>query len=112
MDALILLVPLALFMGLLGLLFFLWTLLFVLLLARRLYRLLPGRASPGFWLNCLATLLLLLGQSVEDSAAGKDVYTAFAIRLALFVGVALYAWLAVYLFDRWRGRRRARAIPA
>ncbi|WP_332673619.1 DUF2955 domain-containing protein [Aromatoleum sp.] len=102
-----------LFWSLLGIqpklwMFFLWTLLFVLLLARRLYRLLPGRASPGFWLNCMATLVLLLGQSVEDSAAGKDVYRAFAIRLALFIGVALYAWLAVSLIDRWRAHSIAR----
>jgi hypothetical protein len=73
---------------------------------------LPGGFSPGFWVNCLATMLLLLGQSVQDSAAGEDVHRAFAIRLALFIGVALYAWLAVYLIDRWRGRRRARPIPA
>ncbi|MCY1441410.1 hypothetical protein D9M71_577250 [compost metagenome] len=86
----------------------LWLLLFSLLIARRLFRLLPSRASPGFWLNTLGTLILLLGQSVEDSQTGKDVYTAFAVRLALFIGVALYAWLAVHLIDRWRARRRGR----
>lgn len=98
-----------LFWSLLGILpvlwmFFLWTLLFSLLLARSLYRLRPARYSPGFYLNSLATLLLLLGQSVQDSASGKDVYTAFAVRLTLFIGVALYAWLAVVVIDYWHTR--------
>lgn len=84
--------------------FFLWTLLFVLLLARRLYRLTGTRQSPGFWLNSAATLLILLGQSVQDSAAGKDVYTAFAVRMGLFVAVTLYACAAVHLIDRRRSR--------
>ncbi|MCY1454190.1 hypothetical protein D9M71_712380 [compost metagenome] len=91
------------------LMYCLWLLLFSLLIARRLYRLVASRASPGFWVNSLATMILLLGQSVEDSQTGKDVYTAFAVRLALFIGVALYAWLAVHLIDRWRARRQARA---
>ncbi|MNZ38333.1 hypothetical protein D3C78_558080 [compost metagenome] len=90
------------------LMYCLWLLLFSLLIARRLFRLVPSRASPGFWVNSLATMILLLGQSVEDSQTGKDVYTAFAVRLALFIGVALYAWLAVHLIDRWRARRRGR----
>lgn len=80
--------------------FFLWTLLFVLLAGRRLYRLRPTRWKPGFWLNSLVTMVILLGQSVEDSAAGKDVYTAFAIRMGLFIGVTLYACLMLALLDR------------
>ncbi|MDV7211038.1 DUF2955 domain-containing protein [Azotobacter beijerinckii] len=79
--------------------FFLWTLLFVLLLARRFHRLNDTRQTPGFWLNSAVTLIILLGQSVQDSAAGKDVYTAFAVRMGLFVAVTLYACAAVYLID-------------
>ena len=48
------------------------------------------------------TLLILLGPAVEDSASGKDVYTAFFVRMGLFVAVTLYAWLAVYLLETLR----------
>ncbi|MOA19994.1 hypothetical protein D3C78_1404100 [compost metagenome] len=88
--------------------FFLWMLLFGLLLARRLQRLVATRQTPGFWLNTLVTLIILLGQSVQDSEAGKDVYTAFAVRMGLFILVTLYACGAVYLIDRRRFLRRRR----
>jgi hypothetical protein len=85
--------------------FFLWILLFGLLVARKLYGLTMTRQPPSFWLNSLATLIILLGQSVQDSAAGKDVYTAFAIRMGLFILVTLYACAMVYLLDtRWQRR--------
>jgi hypothetical protein len=93
--------------------FFLWMMLFGLLAARKLYALSATRLSSGFWLNTLSTLILLLGQSVQDSAAGKDVYSAFAIRMALFVAVTLYACAMIYLIDNRRDRRKAiRAEPA
>ncbi|MGF6207945.1 DUF2955 domain-containing protein [Pseudomonas frederiksbergensis] len=82
--------------------FFLWMLLFGLVLARKLYALSPTRFSPGFWLNTTITLIILLGQSVQDSAAGKDVYTAFAVRMGLFIGVTVYAGLMVHLLDQRR----------
>lgn len=85
--------------------FFLWMLLFGLLLARKLYALSPTRLSPGFWLNTLITLIILLGQSVQDSVAGKDVYTAFAVRMGLFIVVTLYACLMVHLLDQQRQNR-------
>ncbi len=80
--------------------FFLWMLLFGLLLARKLYALSPTRQTPGFWLNSLVTLIILLGQSVQDSLAGKDVYTAFVVRMGLFIALTLYALLMVHLLDR------------
>jgi len=80
--------------------FFLWMLLFGLILARKLYALSATRLSPGFWLNTLITMIILLGQSVQDSAAGKDVYTAFAVRMGLFIFVTLYAVLMVHLLDQ------------
>ncbi|SCU92642.1 conserved membrane hypothetical protein [Cupriavidus necator] len=86
--------------------YFLWMLLFGLLAARKLYGLSPSRYPPGFWVNTLVTLIILLGQSVQDSVAGKDVYTAFAVRMGLFVGVTLYAWLMIELLDQPRGARR------
>ncbi len=88
--------------------FFLWMLLFGLWVARKLYRLTPTRLSPGFWLNTLVTMIILLGQSVQDSAAGKDVQTAFAVRMGLFILVTLYACLMVQVLDQ-RSSRRAMA---
>jgi hypothetical protein len=85
--------------------FFLWMLLFGLLVGRKLYGIGPTRYSPGFWLNSLVTMIILLGQSVQDSAAGKDVYTAFAVRMGLFVAVTVYACLMLLIFEQ---RSRAR----
>ena len=85
--------------------FFLWMLLFGLILARKLYGLSPTRLSPGFWLNSLITMIILLGQSVQDSAAGKDVYTAFAVRMGLFIVVTLYACLMVHLLDQPQAKK-------
>jgi hypothetical protein len=79
--------------------FFLWMLLFGLVVARKLYALSPTRYAPSFWLNTLVTLIILLGQSVQDSIAGKDVYTAFAVRMGLFIAVTLYACLMLQLMD-------------
>jgi hypothetical protein len=88
--------------------YFLWMLLFGLLVARKYCRLSPTRHPPSFWLNTLVTLIILLGQSVQDSAAGEDVYTAFAIRMGLFIAVTLYACLMLQLLDP---RRRAPTPP-
>lgn len=85
--------------------FFLWMLLFALMIARKLYALSATRQSPGFWLNTLITLIILLGQSVQDSLAGKDVYTAFAVRMGLFIVVTLYACLMVHLLDQRQQKR-------
>jgi len=80
--------------------FFLWMLLFVLVAGGKLYAISPTRYPPGFWLNSLVTMIILLGQSVQDSAAGKDVLTAFAVRMGLFVGVTLYACLMLWILDK------------
>jgi Protein of unknown function (DUF2955) len=106
-----------LFWGGLGLfphlwMFFLWMLLFCLWLARKLYGLDPSRRSTGFWLSTLSTLIILLGQSVQDSIAGKDVYSAFAVRMGLFIAVTLYACGVVYVIDNQRVRRQRRTIRA
>lgn len=85
--------------------FFLWVLLFVLWQARRLYQAVPNRHSPAYWVSCLTTLLILLGQSVQDSAGGQDVYKAFAVRMALFLAVSVYASAMLIWIDRLRVRR-------
>lgn len=88
--------------------YFLWMLLFGLVVARKLYRLSPTPHPPSFWLNTLVTLIILLGQSVQDSVAGKDVYTAFAVRMGLFIAVTLYACLMLQLLEpRPRAPRKA-----
>jgi len=53
-------------------------------------------------------MLILLGSAVQDSANGHDVYSAFAIRMAMFIGVTLYAWGAVFVLENWREARLAR----
>ncbi|BCQ28587.1 DUF2955 domain-containing protein (plasmid) [Caballeronia sp. NK8] len=82
--------------------FFLWMLLFGLLVGRRLHGIRMTRYPPGVWLNGFITMIILLGQSVQDSIAGKDVYTAFAVRMGLFLAVTLYACLMLLVFDRVR----------
>jgi hypothetical protein len=57
---------------------------------------------PSFWSNALITALILLGPAIEDSASGKSVLEGAVVRTSLFVGVALYAWAMVWMFERWR----------
>jgi hypothetical protein len=76
-------------------------------------RLFGAKASalpPSFWSNALVTMLILLGAAIEDSANGKDVVHASAVRVSLFVVVALYAWATVWALERWRASRSA-ALP-
>ena len=61
--------------------------------------------TPSFWSNALITMLILLGPAIEDANVGKDVYRASAIRVALFVAVAIYAWVTVWVLERWRASR-------
>jgi hypothetical protein len=91
--------------------FYLWMLLFSLLVARKLFAVSPSQYGPPFWLNSLTTMIILLGQSVQDSNNGKDVYTAFAVRMGLFIGVTLYACLMVHVLDQQRQRRGQRPLP-
>jgi hypothetical protein len=72
----------------------------------RLYRVVPTAFPPAFWNNALVTTLILIGPAIEDSANGSAVLQASAVRVALFVGVSLYAWAMVWLLERWRAARR------
>jgi hypothetical protein len=70
----------------------------------------PSAYRPSFWSNALLTALILLGPAIEDSASGKSVLEASAVRTCLFVGVAFYAWATVWALERWRkGRSPASA---
>lgn len=88
--------------------FFLWMLLFGMYYSSKLYRLIATRFPASFWINVVITMLILLGPAVQDSASGKDVYKAFAMRMALFSAVTLYAWAAVRVLEYLRNRRLAR----
>lgn len=74
----------------------------------RLFRVRPGALPPSFWVQSLVTMLLLLGPAIEDSAGGKDVLKASAVRVSLFVAVALYAWATMWTLERWRRTRPTR----
>jgi hypothetical protein len=67
----------------------------------KMFRARATSLPPSFWRNALVTMLILLGPAIEDSAAGKDVLTASAMRVGLFIGVALYAWATVWALERW-----------
>ena len=73
----------------------------------RLFRVRPNALPPSFWVQSLVTMLLLLGPAFEDSggSGGKDVLKASAMRVALFVAVALYAWATVWVLEHWRATR-------
>lgn len=83
----------------------LWMVAAALWAGARLFGVKATSLAPSFWSNALVTMLILLGPAIEDSANGKDVYTASAIRVVLFVGVALYAWVTVWVLERWRALR-------
>ena len=83
----------------------LWMVAAALWAGARLFRVKATSAPPSFWVNALVTMLILLGPAIEDSADGKDVLSASAVRVALFVAVALYAWATVWVLEHWRASR-------
>ena len=72
----------------------------------------PTRYRPSFWSTALITSLILLGPAIEDSASGKSVLEGAAMRVTLFVGVALYAWATVWGLERWRAAQKPRSAAA
>ena len=85
--------------------FGLWTLLFSLYVTAKFYGVLQSKFTPSFWQNTLVTLFIFIGPAVGDTESGKDPYKASAIRLALFVGVTIYAWLMLVFLEWWRTHR-------
>ncbi|MDM0118039.1 DUF2955 domain-containing protein [Variovorax sp. J22R133] len=71
----------------------------------RLFRVRRTSFAPSYWINALITMFILLGPAIEDSASGKDVFTASLTRVALFVLVALYAWATVWVLETLRAWR-------
>lgn len=74
----------------------------------KIYGVISSKWPPSFWQNTAVTMIILLGPAVEDSANGKDVYKAFAIRLGLFIVVTLYAVLAVYVLEYLKDRKETK----
>jgi hypothetical protein len=89
--------------------FFLWVLLASIYIAGKFYAVLPTRHAPSFWQNVFVTMLLLLGPAVQDSANGKDVYQAFAVRMGLFLLLTVYTWMAMIGLEWLRTRKLNRA---
>jgi hypothetical protein len=77
----------------------------------RLFRIKPTPYPPSYWVNALMTMIIVLGPAIEDSQNGKDVYTAGATRVALYVVVALYGWVTVWVLERWRASRSRALFP-
>jgi hypothetical protein len=90
----------------------LWLMAAALWTGSAMYRVRPSRFRPTFWSNALITALILLGPSIEDSASGKNVLEAAAVRTALFISVAFYAWATVWVLERWRQSRAVPIAPA
>ena len=88
--------------------FFLWTLAFSMFVIAKFYGVLPSRYTPSFWQNVLVTLFIFIGPAVGDTESGKDPYKASAIRLGLFVGVTLYAWLMLVFLEWFRERQSSK----
>ena len=89
----------------------LWLMAAALWAGARLFGVRPTPWPPSFWSNALMTMLILLGPAIEDAAVGKDVGSASAIRVALFIAVALYAWATVWALERWRASRSGSLFP-
>lgn len=85
--------------------FWLWTLLFSGYLVAKFYGVLASGFGPTFWQNVLVTLFILVGPAVEDTVNGKDPYAASAVRIGLFIGVTLYAWMMLVFLESLRRRQ-------
>lgn len=92
--------------------FALWMLLVALMVGAKLYGLWQTAVAPSFWINAMVTMLILLGPAVEDSANGDDALAAFLVRFVTFIGVTVYAWVALAVLERWRSRRGLRSARA
>jgi len=94
----------------------LWLMAVALWAGAKLFGARPTAWPPAFWRDALITMMILLGPAIEDSANGSDPYRASAIRVALFIGVTLYAWATMWVLERWRdaatpGNAASSALP-
>ncbi|MEM6301473.1 MAG: DUF2955 domain-containing protein [Pseudomonadota bacterium] len=84
--------------------FFLWMLAFSLYASAKLFGQLQTRFAPSFWINSVVTMLILIGPAVQDSSNGNDAWSAFLVRFGVFLGVTIYAWVAVHALEALKAR--------
>lgn len=89
--------------------YFLWALAFGMYVIAKFYGVLASRFTPSFWQNVLITLFILIGPAVGDTESGKDPYKASFVRISLFIGVTLYAWLAMVFLEWLRTRQESKS---
>lgn len=92
--------------------FFLGILLITMVIGAKIYGVSASKYSANFWSDAFVNMLILLGPAVADSANGKDVYQAFAVRMGLFVVVTIYASVTVLALDYLRASRRKKLAAA
>jgi hypothetical protein len=77
----------------------------ILVMARPMYGAVTSRFRPDWWLFAMTNMIILIGPAVADTASADDIQRNMLVRLATFMGLALYAAAAVHLLDGRRGRR-------
>ena len=87
--------------------FALWTAAVSLWVGVRLFGVKATPFPPSYWLNVLMTMFFVLGPAIADSANGADVYVAAAMRVGLFVLIALYASAMVWVLEQRASRSRS-----
>jgi hypothetical protein len=76
-----------------------------LLLARPMYGAVMSKHRFSHWQNALVTMIIILGPAVEDGANATDIGRQMLTRIAMFIGLSLYAATMVALLDTARARR-------
>jgi hypothetical protein len=73
-----------------------------LLVARPMYGAIRSRLAPDWWMAALVTMMILIGPAVNDSQSASDIQVVMLTRLATFIGLAIYAAVAVHILDGLR----------
>jgi hypothetical protein len=76
-----------------------------LVMARPMFGAIGSRFRPDWWQFAMTTMIILIGPAVADTASAENIQRQMLIRIATFIGLALYAAAAVHLLDRLRNRK-------
>jgi hypothetical protein len=71
-----------------------------LVMARPLYGAVTSRFSADWWQFAITNLIILIGPAVADTASAENIQRTMVVRLSTFFALAVYAAIAVHLFDR------------
>jgi len=66
--------------------------------------------KAAMWQYAFITMLTLLGPTVGSVASGQSASDKFWVRLAYFVIITVYGWLAVTVFDSFWKRQKVASI--